>query len=148
MALFALVAVLAFAFTMAFAHDRLMAIIMSVPVAALFSGWMFLILAWANKGLPPPRRIGPDQLPPALSIWKAHIASMVVMSILGIAIVVWSLSMHEYFAIGFLLGSPIAVWNEVRKAKRTEYELHGILWTTTGFAWTSKSRIRYLVPRE
>lgn len=147
-AVFTVVALLAFAFTIAFAHDRLAVIITSVPIAAFWSGGMILTMPRISKRIvPPPRRIGPNQLPPAVDIWKANVTGLVLVLIVGTAFVVWSLSTHEYFPIGILLGGPIITWDSVRRARRTEYESHGILWSTTGFAWTSKSRIQYLVAR-
>lgn len=144
----AVVAVLAFAFTIALAHDRLRVIITSVLVAAFFSAGMILMIPIiAKRSVPPIRRIDPDQLPPAVGIWKVNITAIVLMLVIGVAYVVLSLSMHNYTLIGILLGGPIITWNEVRKAKRTEYELHGTLWHTTGFSWRSKSRSRYLVAK-
>ena len=147
-AVYALVALLGFAFTIAFARDRLAVVITSVPLAAFFSGGMILIMPRISKRIvPPPRRIGPDQLPPAVGIWKASVTGVVLVLIMGAAFVVWSLSTREYYLIGILLGGPIVTWDSVRRAKRTEYEQHGILWNTTGFAWTSKSRSWYLVAK-
>lgn len=148
-AVFALVALLGFAFTIAFARDRLTVVITSVPLAAFFSGGMILIMPRISKRIaPPPRRIGPNQLPPAVGIWKANVTAVVLVLIIGTAFVAWSLSTHEYVLIGILLGGPIVTWDSVRRAKRTEHEQHGILWNTTGFAWTSKSRSWYLVLRQ
>lgn len=146
-AVLALVALLGFAFTIAFARDRLAVVITSVPMAAFWSGGMILIMPRISKNVPPPRRIDPDQLPPAVGIWKAIAPRAVLVLIMEAAFVAWSLSMHEYFIIGILLGCPVVTWDSVRTAKRTEHEQHGILWSTTGFAWTSKSRSWYLVAK-
>lgn len=145
-AVFALVALLGFAFTITFARDRLTVVITSVPLAAFFSGGMILIMPRISKRIAPaPRRIGPNQLPPAVGIWKANVTAVVLVLIMGTAFVVWSLSTHEYVLIGILLGGPIVTWDSIRRAKRTEHEQHGILWNTIGFPWTSKSRTWYLV---
>lgn len=147
-AVFALVALLGFAFTMAFARDRLAVVITSVPLAAFWSGGMIVIVPRISKrSVPPPRRIDPNQLPPVIGIWKANVTGIVLVLIMGTAFVVWSLSTHEYVLIGILLGGPIIAWDSVRWAKRTEDEQHGMLWNTTGFAWTSKSRSWYLVAK-
>lgn len=148
-AVFTLVALLGFAFTIAFAHDRIAAIITSVPMTAFYSGAMILILRRFSEGIvAPPRRITAYQLPPAVGIWKGIATYVVLVLIMGAAFVAWSLVMDEYLAIGILLGSPLITWDGVRRAKRTEYDENGILWMTTGFAWTSKSRTRYLVAGE
>jgi hypothetical protein len=147
-AVYALVALLGFAFTIAFAHDRPAVVITSVPTAAFFSGGVILMMPRISKRIvPPPRRIGPNQLPPAVGIWKATVTGGVLVLIMGTAFVVWSLSTHEYYLIGVLLGGPIVTWDSVRRARRTEHEQHGILWSTTGFSWTSKSRPWYLVAK-
>jgi hypothetical protein len=48
-------------------------------------------------------------------------------------------------ASGIVPGGPIVIWDSVRKAKRIEHESRGTLWSTTGFAWTSRGRCRYSV---
>ena len=58
-----------------------------------------------------------------------------------------SLAMHSYFAEGFLLGLPVLCWDSLRQARRDEREMNGTLWTTTGFAWTARSRARYMTGR-
>ncbi len=142
-----LIALLALAATIVFAQDRLGVIITSVPVAIFWSGAMILMLPKLTKNIAPPLRISPDQLPPIASIWKAMVPGVVLLVVAEAGAVVASLSIHEYVPVGIFLGAPIVVWDSVRKAKRTEHELRGILWNTTGFAWTSKSRSRYLVAR-
>lgn len=147
-AVFALVALLGFAFTIAFARDRLAVVITSVLMAAFWSGGVILLMPRISKRIvPPPRRIGRDQLPPAVGIWKASVTGVVLMLIMGTAFVVWSLSTHEYVLVGVLLGGPIVTWDSVGRAKRTEHEQHGLLWNTTGFPWTSKSRSWYVVAK-
>jgi hypothetical protein len=140
-----LIALLALAATLVFAQDRLEVIITSVPIAIFWCGAMILMLPKLTKNIVPPLRISPDQLPPIASIWKAMVPGVVLLVVAEAGSVVASLSMHEYVPVGIFLGVPIVVWDSVRKAKRTEHELRGILWNTTGFAWTSKSRSRYLV---
>jgi hypothetical protein len=143
---FTLVPLLAFAITVAFAHDWLKVIITSVLTAAVCAGLMIPALSmYSNWSVPPPHRIHPDQLPPAVGIWKANVPGIVVMPIVGAVAVTWSLSSHVYVVIGIFLGIPAMAWNDVRRAKHIEYEMHGTLWHTSGFAWTAKSRSRYLV---
>jgi hypothetical protein len=143
-----LVTLLRFALATVFADDWIVAIVTSVLMAAFWSWGMILILPRVSKRITPsPRRIDPDQLPPAVGIWKANATWMVLTAVLWTAFVVFALFTHLYVVIGVFLGTPIIAWNEVRHAKRTEYEQHGVLCHTTGFAWTSKSRERYLVLR-
>jgi hypothetical protein len=145
---FTLVALVGFALTVAFASDRLAVIITWVPMAAFYGGGMILILPRVSKRIvPPPERINPGQLPRSVGVWKATAPYVVLVIIMVAVFVVWSLAMHEYAPIGVLLGGPIISWHEVRRAKRSEHENHGVLWMTTGFAWTSRSRTRYLVAK-
>jgi hypothetical protein len=141
----ALIALLALAVTIVFAQDRLVVIITSVPVAIFWSGGMILMLPRVAKNVAPPLWISPDQLPPISTIWKTMVPSVALLAIFSAGAVAFSLSMHEYAPVGIVLGAPIVIWDSVRKSKRTERELLGILWKTTGFAWTSKDRSRYLV---
>ncbi|SRR6266849_4608115 len=143
----ALIALLALAVTIVFAQDRLVVIITSVPMAIFWSGGVILMLPKVAKNVAPPLRISSDQLPPIASISKAMVPSVALLAVVNAGAVAISLSMHEYVPIGIILGAPIVVWDSVRKSKRTERELRGILWSTTGFAWTSKGRSRYLVAR-
>jgi hypothetical protein len=138
-------ALLALAVTIVVASDRLGVIITCVPTAIVWSGGMILMLPKLTKNVAPPLRVSLDQLPPIASIRKAMVPSIALMVIVMAGAVVASLSGHEYVPVGIILGAPIVVWDSVRKARRTEHELRGRLWTTAGFAGTSKDRSRYLV---
>jgi hypothetical protein len=139
------IALLMLAVTVILAKDRLVVIITSVPMAVLWSGGMILLLP-KIVNVPPPMRVSPDQLPPTASLWKVVVPGVTLLAAVGAAAVVFCLSVHEYVPVGIVLGGPILVWDSFRRAERTQRELRGILWTTTGFAWTSKDRIRYLSP--
>jgi hypothetical protein len=140
-----LVALLTFAVTIVLAKDRLLVLITSVPMALLWSVGMILLLPTMMNHVPPPIRVRPDQLPRSVPLWKAIVPGVTLLAIFGIAAAGFSLSVHEYLAVGVVLGAPIVVWDSVRRARRTEQELSGALWSSTGFAVTSNDRIRYLV---
>lgn len=142
-----LVALLTFAITIILAKDRLMVLLTSVPIALIWSAGMVLFLPVMMRNVPPPVPVRPDQLPRSAPLWKAIVPGFTLLAIFSIAASGFSLSVHEYLAVGVLLGAPIVVWDSLRRARRTEHELSGVLWSSTGFALTSNDRIRYLVTR-
>jgi hypothetical protein len=140
-----LVALLTFAITIVLARDRLVVLVTSVPLAVLYSGAMILMLPRLADNAPPPVWLSPDQLPRPVPGWKAVAPGATLLVGVGAGAAAFSLSVHEYVAVGIVLGVPIMAWDSVRRAQRTERNARGTLWSSTGFAWTSKDRIRYLV---
>ena len=140
-----LVALLALAITIVVAQNRLLVLVTSVPLAAIYSGAMILILPRLTDNAPPPLWLSTDQLPRPVPGWKAVAPVATLLVGVGAGAVAFSLSVHEYVAVGIVLGVPIMAWDAVRRARRTERKARGTLWSRTGFAWTSKDRIRYLV---
>ena len=143
--IFTLVALLAFAATIVLANDRLLVLVTSVPLAVLYSGAMILMLPRLAEKVPPPLWLSPDQLPRPAPWWKAVAPGAALLVGIAAGSVAFSLSAHQYVAVGVVLGAPIMAWDSVRRAHHTEREARATLWSSTGFAWTSKDRIRYLV---
>ena len=139
------VALLAFATTIILAQDRLLVLVTSVPLAVLYSGAMILMLPRLAGNAPPPLWLRPDQLPRPVTGWKAVAPGATLLAGVAAGSAAFSLSVHEYVAVGVVLGVPIMAWDSFRRSQHTEREARAVLWSSTGFAWTSKDRIRYLI---
>jgi hypothetical protein len=143
-----LLAVVAFAVSIVFAQDRVEAIVTPPLVAVLWAGGLNLMMSRTARGrLARPLRIGPGDLPPVGSVLKSVIPGIALFAVFAAGSVAYALSAHQHLFVGFMLGAPIGIWDSVRKAKRIERRMQGTLWVTGNFAWTSKSRFRYLVAR-
>jgi hypothetical protein len=129
------------------AQDRVEAIVTPVVVAVLWAAGMSLALSRAGGKLAPPLRIGFDELPPIGSLRQAMVSFVALLAVFDAGAVAYSLTAHQYLPVGIMLGVPAGMWDALRKAKRTEREMRGTLWGTSNFAWTSRSRSRYLVAR-
>jgi hypothetical protein len=143
-----LMALAAFAVSIVFAQDRVEAVATPPVVAVLWGGGMNLMMSRdARWKLAPPLRIGPGDLPPVGSVLMAVIPGVALFIAFSAGVVAYALSAHQHLFVGFMLGVPIVIWDSLRKAKRAERRMQGTLWVTGNFAWTSKSRSRYLVAR-
>lgn len=133
----------------ALAQHRLEAIITSIIFAAIFSLGMNWALQWtAKKAMPEPLVVTSDELPPIDSIWRAVIWSAVVFAVLDAGTAFYVLSHHpqDYSTVGMVLSLPAIFFASYRRVLQTQHDFHGTLWVVAQTTWTSKRRIRYVVP--
>jgi hypothetical protein len=58
---------------------------------------------------------------------------------------VWA---HGYELVGIVFGAPVWAATALRRIKRRQRELRGVLWTAAGLTFSAYSRVTYLSPEQ
>jgi hypothetical protein len=141
-----LAALATLAVTLVLARDPSSAVAAVLITAAGWSIGMILISRFVS--VPPPLPVSTDELPPEASLWSAVLPTAAIFVAVGAAAVIYSVWAHGYYVVGIVVGAPVWAAAALRRLKRRQRELRGVLWTAAGFTWSAYGRVTYLSPEQ
>lgn len=137
-------ALLALAVVLIFTRDREDALVTAVLTAVGYDAGLIIVAA-VKGATPPPLAIRPAELPQMASQSQAVLQGVASLAGVDAFAVAFSFALHNYVAVGFVLGTPVLAWDLLRRARRTERESDGTLWAPVRMAWSAKGRRWFLV---